>query len=146
MRFVIATLLLLAPALTHAQAEGGSPVGLWRTIDDTTGKPRALVRVFEQDGRLFGRIEQGLGPNDSSDEVCDLCTDERHGKPKLGLVIIRNMQADGDEWTGGDILDPDNGKVYRCRLRVVDDNRTLEVRGFIGFSLFGRTQTWERVD
>ena len=80
------------------------------------------------------------------DEVCDLCTDERHGKPKLGLVIIRNMQADGDEWTGGDILDPDNGKVYRCRLRVVDDNRTLEVRGFIGFSLFGRTQTWERVD
>ena len=145
MRLPVAT-LLLAPLLALAQADGSSPVGLWRTIDDTTGKPRALVRVFEQDGRIFGRIERGVDPNEAPDQVCDLCTDERRGQPKLGLVIIRNMQHVGDEWTGGDVLDPDNGKVYRCRLRLVDDNRTLEVRGFIGLSLFGRTQTWERVD
>jgi uncharacterized protein (DUF2147 family) len=139
--------LLLVPTLVLAQADGGTPVGLWRTIDDATGKPRALVRVFEKEGRLFGRIEKGLpGSGGSPDEVCDLCTDERRGLPKIGLIIIRNMQREGDEWTGGDILDPDNGKVYRCRLRVVDDNRTLEVRGFIGFSIFGRTQAWERVD
>ena len=141
-----AAALLLAPLLALAQVDGGSPVGLWRTIDDTTGKPRALVRVFEKDGLIFGRVEKGLTPPTEADEVCDLCTDDRRGLPKLGLVIIRNMQRDGDVWSGGDILDPDNGKVYSCRLRVVDDNRTLEVRGFIGFSLLGRTQMWERID
>jgi len=147
MRFFAALLpLLIIPVLAFAQEEGGSPVGLWRTIDDATGKPRALVRLFEKDGRIFGRIEKGLVENPTTDEVCDLCTDERRGLPKVGLIIIRNMQRDGDVWDGGDILDPDNGKVYSCRLRVVDDNRSLEVRGFIGFSLLGRTQMWERVD
>jgi len=138
--------VLLAPILALAQVAGESPVGLWRTIDDQTGKPRALVRLFEQDGRIFGRIERALAPDESTSPVCDLCTDERRGQPKIGLIIIRNMQRDGEVWSGGDILDPDNGKVYRCRLRVVDDNRSLEVRGFIGFSLLGRTQMWERVD
>ena len=145
MRLLAATLLLL-PLSALAQVEGGSPVGLWRTIDDNSGRPRALVRLFEQDGRVFGRIEKGLALEAESDPVCSSCTDERRGLPKIGLVIIRNMQRDGDVWSGGDILDPDNGKVYRCRLRVVDDNRSLEVRGFIGFSLLGRTQMWERAD
>jgi uncharacterized protein (DUF2147 family) len=145
MRFLAAT-LLLAPTLALAQVEGGSPVGLWRTIDDNTGRPRALVRLFEKDGRIFGRIEKGLALEAETDPMCSMCTDERRGLPKIGLVIIRNMQRDGDVWSGGDILDPDNGKVYRCRLRVVDDNRSLEVRGFIGFSLLGRTQMWERAD
>jgi uncharacterized protein (DUF2147 family) len=143
---LIAAILLLVPLLALAQVESGSPLGLWRTIDDATGKPRALVRLFEKDGRIFGRIEEGLMPNPGASEVCDLCTDERRGQPKIGMIIIRNMQRDGDVWDGGDILDPDNGKVYRCRLRVVDDNRSLEVRGFIGISLLGRTQLWERVD
>ncbi|HTT13721.1 MAG TPA: DUF2147 domain-containing protein [Burkholderiaceae bacterium] len=142
----LAAALLLVPIVALAQAASGSPVGLWRTIDDATGRPRALVRLFEEDGRIFGRIEQGLDPNQAGAEVCDLCTDERRGMPKIGLIIIRNMERDGDVWSGGDILDPDNGKVYRCRLRVVDDNRSLEVRGFIGFALLGRTQMWERVD
>ena len=142
----LAAALLLAPTLALAQVGSDSAVGLWRTIDDATGKPRALVRVFEKNGQLFGRIEKGLGPAPAVPEVCDLCTDERRGQPKVGLVIIRNMQRDDDGWSGGDILDPDNGKVYSCKLRVVDDNRTREVRGFIGFSLFGRTQAWERVD
>jgi uncharacterized protein (DUF2147 family) len=143
---LLAALLLLVPLLALAQVEGGSPVGLWRTIDDATGKPRALVRLYEQDGRIFGRIEKGLNLTPGLEEVCSLCTDERRGQPKIGLVIIRNMQRDGDVWSGGDILDPDNGKVYKCRLRVVDDNRSLEVRGFIGISLLGRTQMWERAD
>jgi len=142
----LAATLLWAPLLALAQVDGGSPVGLWRTIDDATGRPRALVRVFEQDGRIFGRVEKALIPDESTSPVCDLCTDERRGLPKIGLIIIRNMQRDGDVWSGGDILDPENGKVYKCRLRVVDDNRSLEVRGFIGFSLLGRTQMWERVD
>ena len=145
MRF-LAALLLLVPLLVWAQEQGASPIGLWRTIDDATGKPRALVRLYEQDGKIFGRVEQSLVPDEPPDQVCDRCTDERRGLRKLGLVIVRNMQPDGDVWSGGDILDPDNGKVYSCRLRVVDDNRSLEVRGFIGISLLGRTQMWERVD
>lgn len=145
MRLLLALLLLL-PLVVGAQTEGASPVGLWRTIDDATGKPRALVRIYEQDGRLFGKVEQGLVEDEPPDTVCDKCTDERRGMKKLGLVIIRNLQRDGDVWDGGDILDPDNGKVYSCRVRVVDDNRSLEVRGYIGFSLLGRTQMWQRAD
>jgi uncharacterized protein (DUF2147 family) len=140
-------LLLHVPLWARAQAaDGATPVGLWRTIDDDTGKPRGLVRIYEQDGKLFGRVEGTLMADEKPDEVCDKCTDERRGMKKLGLVIIRNMQRDGDVWDGGDILDPDNGKVYRCRLRVVDDNRSLEVRGYIGITLLGRTQMWERAD
>ncbi len=145
MRLLFA-LLLLVPLMGVAQAEGASPIGLWRTIDDSTGKPRGLVRIYEQDGKLFGRVEGSLVEDDPPDQVCDKCTDERKGMKKLGLIIIRNMQRDGDTWDGGDILDPDNGKVYRCRLRVVDDNRSLEVRGYIGISLLGRTQMWQRAD
>jgi uncharacterized protein (DUF2147 family) len=142
----LAAALLAAPMLALAQPAPDTPVGLWRTIDDATGRPRALVRVFEQDGRLFGRIEKGLAPDAPAGAVCDLCTDERKGKPKIGLTIIRDMRRDGDTWEGGDILDPDNGKVYRCRLRLADGNRTLEVRGYVGISLLGRTQMWERVE
>jgi uncharacterized protein (DUF2147 family) len=142
----LAAALLAAPMLALAQPAPDTPVGLWRTIDDATGRPRALVRVFEQDGRLFGRIEKGLAPDAPADAACDLCTDERKGKPKIGLTIIRDMRRDGDTWDGGDILDPDNGKVYRCRLRLADGNRTLEVRGYVGISLLGRTQMWERVE
>lgn len=136
----------LASAASAATAQDPTPVGLWRSIDDETGKPRALIRIYEQDGKLFGKVEDGLVKGESPDQVCDKCTDERKGMKKLGLVIIRNLVRDGDVWEGGDILDPDNGKVYRCRLRVVDDNRSLEVRGYIGFALLGRTQVWERVE
>jgi uncharacterized protein (DUF2147 family) len=143
---VLVAFLLLVPLVGPARAEGVSPVGLWRTIDDATGKPRGLVRIYEQDGKLFGRIEGTLIPDDPPDQVCDQCTDERKGMKKLGLVILRNLRRDGDAWDRGDILDPDNGKVYRCRVRVVDDNRSLEVRGYIGVPVFGRTQMWQRAD
>ena len=142
---LLAALLVLLPLLGVAQ-EAGTPVGLWRTIDDDTGKPRGLVRIYEQDGKLFGRVEGTLMADESPDAVCDKCTDERKGMKKLGLVILRNLRRDGDAWDRGDILDPDNGKVYRCRVRVVDDNRSLEVRGYIGVPVFGRTQMWQRAD
>lgn len=145
MRLFVAA-LAVAPVLAFGQANAQSPVGLWRTIDDATGRPRALVRVFEQDGYVFGRIEKGLAWDAPADAVCALCTDERRDQPKIGMIIIRNMQREGDVWGGGDILDPDNGRVYNCRLQVVDDNRTLEVRGFTGLFLLGRTQMWERVE
>jgi uncharacterized protein (DUF2147 family) len=138
------TLLLAFGALTCHAAEADSPVGLWRTIDDKSGRARSAVRIYEEGGRLFGRIERGYDPRED-DRVCSLCTDERRGKPLRGMVIMRNLRVEGDEYVDGDILDPDNGTVYRCKIRLAEGGQKLVVRGYVGVSLFGRSQTWERL-
>jgi len=136
--------LLMITAPHRASAEDlNSPVGLWKTIDDNTGKPRGLVRIFEQDGKLFGRLEKSFKPG-SENERCEKCTDARKNQPIFGLLIIRDMVRAEDDYRGGDILDPENGSVYRCKLKLDDGGKKLRVRGFIGFSLIGRTQVWER--
>ncbi len=128
-----------------AALDAQSPTGLWRNIDDETKKPKALVRITERDGVYYGRIEKIL--TEKTDAVCDQCTDERKGQPVQGMQIIDGMRASADEpglYEGGRILDPNNGKVYRSRMRVVDGGEHLEVRGYVGAPLFGRTQTWVR--
>ena len=143
---LIATLLLAAAGAAMAQA---TPVGLWKTIDDESKKERSHVRIVEAGGVLSGRIERLLDPNAKADAKCDECTDERKGQPIVGLTILRNVKKDeerADLWAGGDILDPNNGKVYKVRLKPVDGGRRLEVRGFIGMPMLGRTQTWIRVE
>jgi uncharacterized protein (DUF2147 family) len=130
------------PAAANA-AESASPVGAWRTFDDKTGKARAIVRIYEQDGKLFGRIEQSFTPG-SEHRVCVPCTDERRNQPIIGLLIIRNIKQDGNEYSGGDILDPESGSVYRCKMHLEQSGARLILRGYIGFSLLGRSQTWER--
>jgi uncharacterized protein (DUF2147 family) len=127
---------------TCAFAVDLTPVGRWKTIDDKTGNPKAIVQIYEDNGKLFGRIEQSLNPKASN--VCDKCKNTRKGQPIVGLVIIRGLTKHGDEFSGGDILDPDNGSVYRCKMRVVEQGTKLSVRGFLGFSLLGRSQTWLR--
>jgi uncharacterized protein (DUF2147 family) len=124
-------------------ADASSPLGEWKTFDDKTGKERALVRIYEQDGKLFGKIERSFTPG-AEKRVCAVCTDERKDQPMLGLIIIRNMKRTDDGYGGGDILDPDTGTVYRCKLHVDATGTKLVVRGYIGISLLGRTQTWER--
>src|SRR5580692_9582723 len=119
---------------------GGSPLGLWKTFDDKTGDARAIVRIYEENGKLFGRIERSFRPG-SEKRVCEVCADERKNQPIIGLLIIRDMKASDGEYSGGDILDPENGSVYRCKFHVDDSGTHLIVRGFIGFSLLGRTQT-----
>jgi uncharacterized protein (DUF2147 family) len=131
-----------APLTSHA-ADLQSPIGLWKTIDDKSGKPRALVRIYMQDGKYFGKIEQSFTPGAES-RVCSECTDERKNQPIIGLLIIRNVTLKDGEYGGGDILDPDNGSVYRCKFHLEDAGTILVVRGFIGFSLLGRSQTWHR--
>jgi len=132
-----------AAAADAAAAGADSPIGLWKTVDDKTGEPRAIVRIYEQDGRLFGKIEGSFKP-DIEHRVCGVCSDERKNQPMLGLVIIRNMKHTDDEYSGGDILDPDTGSIYHCKMHVEGGTR-LVVRGYIGFSLLGRNQTWQRV-
>lgn len=133
---------LLLPGLALAQA---TPVGLWKTIDDDGKTAKSLVRISEQGGTLVGSIDKLLDPKDSGDSKCDKCSDDRKDKPVVGLQIIRGVKAEGEgTWGGGEILDPNNGKTYRTRLKPVDGGRKLEMRGYIG--PFYRTQTWIRVE
>jgi uncharacterized protein (DUF2147 family) len=143
---VLFSLALAAlPNISSHAADLQSPIGLWKTFDDKTGMPRAMVRIYVQDGKYFGRIEQSLTPG-AETRACTACTDERKNQPIIGLLIIRNVTARDGEYGGGDILDPDNGSVYRCKFRLEKDGTVLAVRGFIGFSLLGRSQTWQRQD
>ena len=141
------TLIALALAATANLAWAQTtPVGLWKTIDDETKAERSLVRITEKDGVLNGRIEKLLGDAPKTDPVCELCPDDRKGKPILGLMLIRNAKADDkkEHWEGGDIVDPNNGKVYKLRLKTLDGGKKLEVRGYIG--PFFRNQQWIRVE
>ena len=141
-RLLAMALLLGAAAGAWAQA---TPVGLWKTIDDETGKPKSLVRITEAGGTLSGRIERLIDP-DKPDPRCDKCTDARKGQPVLGMTIIEGAKKEADEayWAGGTILDPNNGKTYRLRLTPEDGGKALQVRGYIG--PFYRNQTWLRVE
>ena len=121
-----------------------SPVGLWKTIDDATGKPRSLIRISDKNGELIATIEKGLLLGDSPNDVCEECTGERKGKPLIGMIIMDGMKAKGDTFEGGHILDPDNGEIYNCKIKLDSTGKQLEVRGFIGISLLGRSQTWLR--
>lgn len=127
------------------QAAELTPVGRWTTVDDKTGKPKAIVQIYDQNGQLFGKVETALNP-ERAGRRCDQCTDERKGQLIVGMVILRGMKQQGNEYVGGDILDPDNGNVYRCKLKVTEGGQKLSVRGFKGISMLGRTQTWTRKD
>jgi uncharacterized protein (DUF2147 family) len=137
-------LLVIAAPMTLRAADLSSPLGLWKTFDDHTGKARGVVRIYDQGGKLFGRIEQSFTPGGET-RVCKPCSDQRKDQPIIGLVIIRNMRPDRGEFAGGDILDPESGTVYRCKMHLEQAGSRLVVRGYIGFALLGRSQTWERL-
>jgi uncharacterized protein (DUF2147 family) len=144
--FALAFLLAhLGPAAAVLAAEPAQPaeVGLWQTISDKTGKPQGYIRIQLVGDELRGVIEKGM-PGDDPNELCTKCPGERKNQRKIGMTIITGLHRQDDHWGGGEILDPDNGTVYRCKIRAVDSGRKLEVRGFIGISLLGRTQTWLR--
>ena len=145
MKKILITLALAAAAgSVLAQA---TPVGLWKTIDDETKVEKSLVRITDSGGVLSGKVEKIL--SDQADAKCTECSDERKDKPVMGMTILRGIKPDANEkgsWVGGDILDPNDGKVYKLRLKPIDGGKKLEVRGFVGAVLFGRTQTWIRLE
>jgi len=125
---------------------GGSPVGKWKTIDDKTNKEKSIVEVYEAGGKIYGKIVQLLQEKDGgASKLCTKCTGADQNKPMIGLVIVKGLKADGDEYTGGTIMDPNDGKVYKCKMEVIAGGAQMKVRGFIGFSLIGRTQMWYKV-
>ena len=140
-----AAALTLALSCVCAMAQM-TPVGLWKTIDDDGKTEKSLVRIADSGGALTGTIEKIFDPA-KQDAKCEKCSDERKDKPVLGMAIIRNARQDADDktiWTGGEILDPNNGKTYKTRLKPVDGGKTMEMRGYIGFIY--RTQVWQRVE
>ena len=145
MKTLFASLLLCAATGT-AMAQA-TPAGLWKTIDDKTKTEKSLVRITDNGGVLTGKVEKIL--SDKPDAKCVDCTDERKGQPVQGMTILRDIKADASDkgtWVGGDILDPNDGKIYKVLLKLVDGGKKLDVRGYIGMPMLGRTQTWLRVE
>lgn len=143
--FVLSALIAFAGIPLLAQAEE-SPVGLWKSIDDKSGKPKALIRITETGGELQGKIEKLFLEADApeKDPKCGKCEGTNKDQPIVGMTILTGLKKDGDEYTGGKILDPGNGKLYSSKLSVIENNKKLNVRGYIGAPIFGRTQTWLR--
>ena len=116
--------------------------GTWINIDDETGVKKSEITLYVEDGKLYGRIERLLLPEDQG-KICSNCKGKDKDQPIEGLIIVKGLSKDGNQWTAGDILDPANGKSYDCTIKL-DDANTLNVRGFLGFSFLGRTQIWQR--
>jgi|SRR5579863_829466 len=153
-RLRIQILLYLLPALvaasplTRAQSVPAqnsrfSPVGRWKTVDDATGKVKSIVQIREQDGKLFGTIEQLFDPP-VPHPTCYLCTGDLKDRPLVGLQVLSGFVPDGSQWSGGQVLDPETGKTYRASLSLEDSGKKLRLRGYIGIQLLGRTEHWLR--
>lgn len=139
MKKLLATLVFsLFGIMSFAQIEGK-----WKTIDDETKQAKSIVEIYKKsDGKYYGKVSQLLIK--PADPNCSGCKDDRKGKPILGMEIIRGLAKDGDEFTGGTITDPKTGKTYKCTISK--DGNKLNVRGYMGFSLLGRTQVWQKVN
>lgn len=145
---MIRTLAALAIGMTSLAAQAQmSPVGLWKTISDKDGTPQSEVRIVENGGVVTGKIEKIYRPTFKGDEKCVECKDDRKDQPIIGLEILRGLKkTDGKEmWEGGSVIDPDSGTIYKAKVTPIDGGAKLEMRGFVGFALLGRTQTWVRI-
>ncbi|MDR0229645.1 MAG: DUF2147 domain-containing protein [Flavobacteriaceae bacterium] len=129
--------------LTTCTINAQSIVGKWKTIDDSTGKEKSIVEIFEKEGVYFGKVKKLINPS-TPNPKCDNCTGDQKGKPIEGMVIIKGLTKKGEEYTGGKITDPQSGKEYKCTITL--DGKKLNVRGYVGFSLIGRTQTWLKAE
>ncbi|KQT23993.1 hypothetical protein ASG22_08185 [Chryseobacterium sp. Leaf405] len=136
-KLLLTFVLSLFGVLSFAQIEGK-----WKTIDDETKQAKSIVEIYKKGDQYYGKISQLLAK--PANPNCIECKDDRKNKPLLGLEIIRGLEKDGDEFTGGTITDPKTGKTYKCTITRKGD--LLNVRGYIGISLMGRTQTWQKVN
>ena len=139
MKYLMSILIF---CFTTIAINGQSAIGTWKTIDDEDGKVKSHVNIFEKDGKLFGKVAKLINPDKTK---CSKCDGAKKDQPTEGMEIIWKLEKDSEtKWEGGKILDPASGKEYKCKIELIDAN-TLNVRGFIGFALLGRTQTWYRV-
>lgn len=142
--FVKYWLIIVFLSGTSFALASNSPEGLWKAHDDK-GVPTGYIRVQEANGVYTGVIEKGL-ETDKEDKYCHACKDERKGQKLVGMTMMKNVKLKGDDYEGTEILDPFSGNTYRVKLKLKDAGKLMEVRGFVGLSLFGRTQVWQRVE
>lgn len=143
--WLLAAFMLVAVPAAQGQPAGtlSSPVGTWRTFSDVDGRETGQVKITDQGGVFYGVVTRINDPVKAAG-LCTLCPDDRKDKPVLGMQVIRGLKPDGTDWSGGQIIDPETGKIYRASMRLEDGGRKLAMRGYIGVSLFGRTQVWTR--
>lgn len=124
------------------------PTGYWKTIDDVTGKPKSIIYISKAENNILTGKVIKIFPKQGNAEtkLCTACAGEKHNQPIVGMVILSGLKADQNRWDQGHILDPENGKTYRCSVRVTENGKKLNVHGYIGIPLLGRSQLWERVD
>ncbi|HHC80772.1 MAG TPA: DUF2147 domain-containing protein [Flavobacteriia bacterium] len=137
-------LLVIAVFWMLNDIEAQSVFGKWKTIDADTGKPESIVEIYKKDGKAYAKIIKILNKEDEN-RVCEACKGNYKNKPILGMVLFNGLKHDGKEWNDGKILDPKNGKYYKCYISLVNNNK-LKLRGYIGISLLGRTEYWYRVN
>ena len=138
--FIAITLLF---CVGHLKSQTNDPItGSWRSFDDETNQPAAVVLISEKNGLFSGMVTKLLDP--SALPTCEKCSDARKGKPVIGMEILTGLKRNADSYSGGEILDPDNGEIYRATIRLMDQGNKLDLRAFIGIPLLGRTQTWIR--
>jgi len=140
MKSAILFIFIFFASISFAQH---SVIGKWKTIDDETGKALSVVEIYESKGKVYGKVIEIFNPKNRS-RVCENCSGADKNKPILGLTVIKGLSKEGNEYNAGKILDPKNGKLYQCYI-TLDSFDKLKVRGYIGISLLGRTQYWERV-
>lgn len=131
-------ILFIGISTTSAQAVTGK----WYSIDSDTNEKKSIIEVYKQNDKIYAKILKLVKEEDKGN-LCDKCEGENHNKPIEGMVILDGLKKDGDEWSGGKILDPENGSIYKCYIELVEKNK-LKIRGYIGFSLIGRTEYWYR--
>ena len=139
-QFITLLICVLATSSMYSQ----SVIGKWKTIDDETGDTKSIVEVFSKSGKIYAKVVEILDLANKN-SVCKKCSVEDKNKSILGLTIIKGLSKDGSEYNSGEILDPKNGKLYKCALSLESKDK-LKIRGYIGFSLLGRTQYWHRVN
>ncbi|MGZ3726966.1 MAG: DUF2147 domain-containing protein [Pseudobdellovibrio sp.] len=143
MKFLV--LLVSTFFVLNAKAQTGI-VGQWKTIDDETNRPKSIVEIFEKDGTAYGKIlKVFFYPGEPEHKTCEKCPGDKKDQPIVGMQILSGLKKDSEtKWVDGEVLDPKNGKTYSCKVELIEDGKKLKMRGFIGISLLGRTQVWER--
>ncbi len=133
-------LLMMTTSLIFAQ---GEYIGVWKTIDDDTNEAKSHLEIYEQDGKLYGKVLEILNP-DRKGSVCEKCSGDKKNQPVEGMVLLEGLKKKGDYYGGGTITDPENGKSYKCYIELKGEDK-LKVRGYIGVAALGRTQYWYRI-
>jgi len=141
MKNLFFTLLVL---VSYMGVNAQDVIGKWKSIDDETGKPKSVIEIYQQGDKIYGKIIQLL-TEQNKDGICHTCETKYKDKSIIGLIILNDLVKDDDEYNDGEITDPKNNKTYSCYIKLVEPNK-LKVRGYLGFSLLGRTQYWYRYD